>query len=115
MLYLRSSVLGLLVASMLTSSSEGHGYLKSPRSRELVAAEEGVESWQGISGRPRKEYEPQSANKKPRSSVCGQIGPRKYDRWTDVNGNRMPWTPQATYVEGQEITVEAVITANHWG
>jgi len=38
-----------------------------------------------------------------------------YDHWNDINGDPMPWISQGVYDEGDEITVEAVLTTNHAG
>ena len=105
------------MACMLFSPAEGHGYLKTPRARNWVAAQDGV--WSGgasANGKPQKESCPHCLNKKAAQNLCSRGNASTlYDNWKDVNGNPMPWTSQATYNEGQEITIEVTITANHAG
>lgn len=103
----------LVILSCLVQLVLGHGYLKSPRSRNHYANVEGVD-WTGSPGQPLKEYCQHCLNRKAATQVCG-IGAQNYDNWTDSSGNRMPWISQATYTEGQEIVIEVVITANHAG
>ena len=62
------------LSSLLLSSStfnliEGHGYLKSPRSRNFYAHQEGVQG--SVSGAPPKENDPQSIDKLQGNQVCG--------------------------------------------
>mmetsp|Transcript_26590 Transcript_26590/g.32777 ORF Transcript_26590/g.32777 Transcript_26590/m.32777 type:complete len:233 (+) Transcript_26590:2148-2846(+) len=107
-------ILVTLCSSLLPSLTEGHGYLKSPRSRQFYANQEGT-WWTTTPGIPMKESEPQSSYTKAHNDVCGDIGPRDYDNFVDFLSNPMPWIPQAVYTEGQEFTVEVMLTANHWG
>ena len=98
------------LASSVYDSADAHGYLSSPRSRVFYAYEEGGN---GV-GVPRKEYEPQSINRKAANQVCGSMA-QNYDDYRDSRGNPMPWIPQGVYSEGQEIDIEFTLTANHWG
>ena len=105
------------LSSLLLSSStfnliEGHGYLKSPRSRNFYAHQEGVES--PVSGVPMREYEPHSIDKLQGNQVCGSYR-QNYDDYRDSRGNPMPWIPQAVYNEGDEIDIEVTLTKTHWG
>ena len=82
----------------------GHGYLKTPRSRNYAANQDG-----------RGEWEPQSANRKAATETCGTVGigppripnPRNYDF--------LPSGVQATYSSGQTVDIEVDLTAHHKG
>ena len=104
----------LLVASFayLSTYVEGHGYLKSPRSRNWYSS---PDSGSHEYGNPRAwEYCPHCLNLKAADSVC-TTGAQDYDNWVDSNGTPFPWTNQGVYTEGTEIEIEAVLSANHAG
>ena len=116
MVSLSTLTLTLLALSAFAGLVDGHGYLKTPRSRNWAAAEDGV--WSGGSranGVPRWETCPHCLNTKKRQDVCGATGGKSYDNWVDINGRAMPWKSQATYIEGAQITVEAYLDTNHAG
>jgi len=92
----------------------GHGYLKSPRSRNFVGNEDG-KWWGGPPDGPAKETCAHCLNRKQVSGTCGAIGGRDYDHPPSQSGFRMKWQSQATYTQGQVITIEAVLTAHHKG
>lgn len=95
---------------------EGHGYLKSPRSRNWVAHEDGSDSWSGgAAGVPQKEYCYHCLNTKAADEICGVGNANNYDEWLDMNGDPIPWNSQATYAEGETITVKSYLNTNHWG
>ena len=95
---------------------EGHGYLKTPRSRNWFAREDGVPKSSTQSGKPEQDFCPHCLNTKLSSNLCGESDVATlYDNWNDVNGDPMPWISQSIYTEGEEITVEAVLTTNHAG
>ena len=119
MIFLDSSVFYVLtLSSFLTVSVvDGHGYLKSPRSRNWVAQEDGVNTrGEQSSGKPEQDFCPHCLNTKATNDLCS-VGNAAtlYDKWNDINGDPMPWTSQAVYDEGDEITVEAVLATNHAG
>jgi hypothetical protein len=93
-------MLALLALCSIPPAVFGHGYLKSPRSRNYAAWQDG-----------RGEYEPWSANRKQSWETCGTIvnGPvsRNYDF--------LPTGVQATYSSGQVIDVDVDMTAHHKG
>lgn len=100
-----------LVACYFVDTAEGHGYLKSPRSRNWYAASGGGPDGTPV---PPTEYCPHCLNSKTEDQVCA-TGTQNYDLWEDVNGNPMPWTAQGTYTEGQEIIIETFLSTNHAG
>ena len=78
-------------------SVHGHGYLKTPRSRNFAAYQDG-----------RGEYEPWSANRKRATETCGTISnTRNYDF--------LPSGVQATYSSGQTVDFDVDMTAHHNG
>ena len=91
-----------------------HGELKSPRSRNWYAHEEGIEGLQ--SGKPSAEYCPHCLNTNPDTTgVCGESTNHDYNAWLDTLGDPMPWISQETYTLGQTIVVESFLTAHHGG
>jgi len=109
----RSATL-LIYLLCLPFTVHGHGYLKTPRSRNYVAYMDGV--WYGgTTTTPAKESEPQSANRKAATATCGVIGGRNYDYPKNVFGGALAPKPQACYQPGQIIDVEVTLTAHHKG
>lgn len=106
---------GILAFSYLAQHVvHGHGYLKTPRSRNFVAHEDGT--WESAPGVPQRETCPHCLNMKQAHKMCG-IGNAltDYDDWKDSQGNPMTWTSQGVYEEGDLFTVESVLTTNHAG
>ena len=103
-----------IVLGSLSQLIHGHGMITSPRSRNYYASVEGAD-WGTDPGVPEKEYCPHCLNFKTEDQVCATGQTQNYDTWTDLNGNPMPWQSQAVYTEGQEIFIEATLTANHAG
>jgi len=86
-------LLVFLALFSIPSAVLGHGYLKTPRSRNFAAFQNGNQGG---------EYEPQSANRKAATDTCGTIaGSRNYDF--------LPLGVQATYSSGQIIDVDVDI------
>ena len=117
MIHLKSSALYLLSLSTVV---EGHGYLKTPRSRPWVAREDGVPKSSNpnpqFKGKPEQDFCPHCLNTKKFYNLCGESDVTTlYDKWNDVNGDAMPWMSQSVYTEGDEITVEVVLSTNHAG
>jgi hypothetical protein len=94
--------------------ADAHGYLYSPRSRNFVAHEEGLD-WGATEGVPMKEYCHHCLNTKLSTEVCGRSGERSYDLNLDSTGKPMPWNSQATYVQGDIITVKSYLSTHHYG
>ena len=68
------------------------------------------------SGKPEQDFCYHCLNGKQTNNLCSKGNAATiYDHWTDINGDPMPWNSQAVYNEGQEITVESVLTTNHAG
>ena len=104
----------LLLSCPFTFTAHGHGYLKTPRSRNYVAYEDGV--WiGGTETTPAKESEPQSANRKAATATCGVISGRNYDHPQNFFGDALAPRPQACYQPGQIIDLEVTLTAHHKG
>lgn len=95
-------------------SAHGHGYLKTPRSRNFVAFEDGVWFGGGAST-PAKEVEPQSANRGGTLAQCGIIAGRNYDTPTNYFGDSLAPNPQTFYQCGQIIDLDVTLTAHHKG
>jgi len=103
-----------ILACSFLSGADAHGYVTTPRSRQWVAAEDGV--WAGGAPTlPAKENCPSCANTKKANGFCGIVDNRDYDNPLDQSGNPMIPQPQAIYAEGQIIDMEFVFTANHNG
>ncbi len=120
--FIPSSVLYVLsLSSFFLQSSvrvvDAHGYLKSPRSRNWVAQEDGVNSpGDSNAGKPEQDFCPHCLNTKLATNLCSKGNAATlYDKWNDINGNRMPWISQGVYNEGGLMEVEAVLTTNHAG
>ena len=118
MLHLKSSLLYLLSFSTVI---DGHGYLKTPRSRNWVAREDGVTTSLESpipenTGKPEQDFCQHCLNTKVSDNLCGESDVATlYDNWNDANGDTMPWMSQSIYDEGDEITVEVVLSTNHAG
>ena len=106
-------VMAALILLNTPEATQGHGYLASPRSRQLVAAEDG--DWGGSANLPEKENCPSCANIKNANGFCGKVQTRDYDFPKTGDGSLLPPLPQAEYVEGQYVDMEFVFTANHNG
>jgi hypothetical protein len=95
----------------LPSTIDGHGYFKTPRSRNYAAYQDGV-YWPLLETKPLIETEPQSASS---GGTCGIISGRNYNHPMNGIGQPMSWNPQACYASGQIIDVSVVLTAHHQG
>jgi len=98
---------------------KSHGYISSPRSRNLVAYEDKI-YYPLTADRPQPEDCPHCLNRGGTLSRCGIINPgtteeRNYDTPRNALGGRMDTNIQATYSVGQIINVEIQLTAHHEG
>jgi len=102
--------------------ASGHGYFRSPRSRNFIAYanQEGV--WYGGNeSTPAAENCPHCCNRQ--AMVNGALGRcglssssgKNYDAPTSYLGNILGPKIQATYVKGQEVDFEAVLATHHKG
>ena len=101
------------------STANGHGYLSSPRSRNLLAHEETV--WFApTSNDPEPETCPHCLNRGGVLARCGMVGDpsgsvRNYDTPKNALGGNMPVMIQANYTQGQDVILYVVLTAHHKG
>jgi len=90
------SLMALLLALLsIAPTVQAHGFLKSPRSRNYVANQNG------------QEYNLHSLNRKAGQETCGRSQTRNYNNWSSNIVN--------TYNCGQQIDVEVEIRAHHNG
>merc|ERR1712106_157067 len=54
-------------------------------------------------------------NAKAENEVCGTTSTNNYDEWVDISNNPIPWNSQATYTEGEIITIGSFLSTNHKG
>ena len=113
-------LLAVATTCLLLSSlnvANGHGYLKTPRSRNLLAFEETV-WWPQTEADPLPESCPHCLNRGGSLATCGMIdgdAARNYDAPQNALGGRMPWLTQATYARGSQIVIDVALTAVHMG
>ena len=102
-------------AVLMVDPVNAHGYLKTPRSRNFVAAQDGV-GWGGTTRDPAVEFCPQCLNRGGTVAACGKTDDKNYDfPPSAIDGQMMPPNVQASTVVGGEIDVEVVLTAHHKG
>lgn len=88
--------------------------MKSPRSRNFVAYEDG-RWWGGDGNTPRKETCPHCLNLGGTLSTCGITGLNDYNYPKSMIDTVLPMNIQATYSRGSEIDIVTVLTAHHKG
>lgn len=114
---LNAGIYSSLSLFLLSSSVEGHGYVAAPMSRNFYASIEGVYGDPtGSSGIPLYQNNPQGLTRN--TGVCGKdMGwpDIDYSKWLDTRGNHMPWYSQATYFQGEDITIDVVLKQHHKG
>lgn len=101
-----------LLLILTVSPVDGHGYLSSPRSRNIVAYQDG-KSWTNHADIPSKEDCPHCLNRN--KGACGMTGNRDYKSPQNALGDPMQLNIQGTYAEGDIIELEVVLTAHHMG
>jgi hypothetical protein len=111
----RSQILILSILSLFGYQVRGHGYLKTPRSRNYVADASQEGTWTSAPGVPKAESCPHCLNRKEAHKVCGKTQTMDYDDWNDSQGNPMSWASQGVYEAGDLFTVESYLSANHAG
>lgn len=104
----------LLLFAVSTEYVGAHGYIASPRSRNYVAYKDGVWSG-GNTSTPASEDCPHCANRGGSLARCGLISNRNYDFPANSVGGTLPSNIQATFVKGQEVDLQVVLTAHHKG
>lgn len=122
-------LLCLLLNQPNITPTNAHGYLSSPRSRNYVAFQDRLwtdeDAEQSTTPVPFPEDCPHCLNRggvlaqcgllTVRDAVTGLMTTRNYDSPKDYKGEPMPPNIQATYTEGDIITVEVLITTHHKG
>lgn len=102
------------ILGIITNLASGHGYMKSPRSRNFKAKEDGL--WYGGSGTdPIPESCPHCLNLGGSLARCGITGSHNYDYPKNAYGGSLAWETQQSYAVGAIIDIESVITAHHKG
>ena len=94
---------------MRRHQAEGHGYLASPRARNVYAFEE--TNWDSPTAKdPQAEDCPQCL---AGGGLCGTVGDHNYNEPRNALGGLMETHIQATYSQGQDVVVDVVLTAHH--
>jgi len=119
-------MLRLLLSLAVIARSNAHGYLKTPRSRNLVAYQD--KNWEtfysgGSSADPYPEDCPHCLNRGGTLAQCGVLfgatdglpWERNYDLPQNVRGDPMPPNIQGVYKDGSVIEVEVLVTTHHKG
>ena len=89
----------------------GHGFLSTPRSRNLVAYED-RKYYQETETDPLPEDCPSCINRGGVLARCGVVGARNYDFPKNAFGDPMPANPQQVYEEESVIDVEVTLSAH---
>lgn len=122
----------IFVLATLTFDSptlvKGHGFLKTPRSRNWFAHDVIENHKEDCPTRPIGCPEPEYCQHclNVNTGVCGKSPTREYENadWRDQNGSPMPWISQvggnaadqsADYVEGGNITIDSYLDTHHNG
>ena len=99
------------IANFSIPGTDAHGYVKSPRSRNYVANQDG--KWSGgTENDPKIETCPHCLN---RGGICGRNNEHNYNTPLNSFGDAMPVNIQETFIQGQEYEFSAVLTAHHKG
>ena len=108
----------LLLLTTILHQTHGHGYLKSPRSRNLVAHEDTV-WWPLTDNNPQPETCPHCLNRGGTRARCGLTedngGVRNYDTPKNALQGSMPTNIQAEWEQGSDVVLDIVLTAHHKG
>lgn len=106
--------------TLLPAPASSHGFLSTPRARNLVAYEDRVYHGETDSD-PLPEDCPTCINRGGTLARCGVLRPgagieeRNYDFPRNAFGDAMPANPQEVYEEGSDVDVEVVLSAHHKG
>lgn len=103
----------LFIVSSLPAINS-HGFLTTPRSRNLVAYQDRIYYNSGPTD-PQPEDCPNCLNRGGSLAQCGIISDRNYDLPRNALGGVMPINPQAVYKESSLINVTVTLTAHHKG
>mmetsp|Transcript_23079 Transcript_23079/g.46713 ORF Transcript_23079/g.46713 Transcript_23079/m.46713 type:complete len:1317 (+) Transcript_23079:171-4121(+) len=109
------SIVAIIILGFFLKNITSHGYLSSPRSRNLAAYEETV-WWPQTENDPQPETCPHCLNLGGSLARCGiSQEQRNYDAPRNALGGRMPTNIQATYFQGQDVVLNVTLTAHHKG
>jgi len=101
----------LVFFAAIIHPTHGHGHMTSPRSRNWVAWEDGVDG--SVAGSRAREYCTHCLN--TNNGVCGVSPYNDYDQNLDSTGQPMPWISQGDFTEGDIITVKSYLDTHHNG
>jgi len=110
-----AKVVGCLL--FVVGNADGHGYLLTPRARNIAAHQDGVWSGGGVDDTPKEDC-PHCLNRGGTLAQCGLKSARNYDAPLNVFGDVLPFDAfgdAVTYQRGQVIEVDVVLTAHHKG
>ncbi|KAL7466210.1 hypothetical protein ACHAXS_006500 [Conticribra weissflogii] len=93
---------------------EGHGYLKTPRSRNYHASIN-PKWWGGTETDPAPENCPHCLNIGGTEARCGLVGDHNYDYPPNAIGGVLDPVIQGCYEPGSIIELETILTAHHKG
>lgn len=93
---------------------QAHGYLKLPASRNYLANSDYCPHCLNAGG-VRVVYGPSDSYPNGRYGVCGDPYTDPAPRNHEAGGKYWTGNPAATYVQGQTIEIDLVITTNHYG
>ncbi len=100
---------------MLLPSTNSLGYLRTPRSRNLVAYEDTV-WWPRTETDPEPETTPQGLDRGGTLAQCGIVDTlRNYDTPKNIFGDLMPVNVQEVYDQEDEITIEVSLISSNGG
>ncbi|KAL3796132.1 hypothetical protein HJC23_000635 [Cyclotella cryptica] len=110
---MRLSILCLLFL-LKTNETSAHGFLTTPRSRNLVAYEDRV-YYPQTENDPLPEDCPSYLNRGGVLARCGMVEQRNYDLPLNALGQPLRPNPQQVYTESSLINITITLTAHHKG
>jgi hypothetical protein len=106
-------IINVLISSFLITSTDAHGYVKSPRSRNFAAFQDG--KWSGgTATTPEVETCPHCLNRES-GKGCGVTGSHDYNYPLNALGGPMPIIIEEELKKNAELEFSAVLTAHHKG
>jgi len=104
----------VLIFSFLITFTDAHGYVKSPRSRNYAAKEDGL--WYGgTATTPEIETCPHCLNRDDSGLGCGITGGHNYNYPLNALGGPMPIIIEEELKKNAQLEFSAVLTAHHKG
>jgi hypothetical protein len=111
---LTTTIRTILLLLLRITPTPPHGFLTTPRSRNLVAYQDRI-YYPQTSSDPLTEDCPSCLNRGGVLARCGLIGERNYDLPQNALGEAMSPNPQGVYIENDIINVTVTLTAHHKG